>query len=166
LSDKVDLFWELGVGRVRVQGRPLVPTNLRLVLPIALVQRSDELLERAQFGRLANARSLILETLWKTFVILAGQGNFIPTCAVSVSVEFDRVTGGLGVVLVLQGFKHVGSIGYQVPWSEKALKFSGKRQIGDKPFREVPAASHSPGKFSLEPIKRNAFEKGKGERDS
>jgi len=136
------------------------------VLPIALIQRSDKLLERTQFGGLANARDLILEMLQKTFVILTGQGNFVPTCAVSMSVEFNHVTGGLGVVLVLQGFKCVSSIGYRVPWSEKVLKFGGKRLIGDKPFREFPAASHSPGEFSLEPIKRNAFKKGKGESDS
>ena len=123
------------------------------------------LFRSAQFGRLANVCDLILETLRETFVILAGQGNFVPTCAVSVSVEFDHVMGGFGVVLVLQGFKRVGSISYQVLWSEKALKFGGKRQIGDKPFREIPAASHSPGEFSLEPIKRNTFKKGKGESD-
>jgi len=82
----------LGVGRVRVRGCPLVPTNLGLALPIALIQRSDELLERAQFGGLANACDLILETLQETFVILAGQGNFVPTCVVSMSVEFDRIT--------------------------------------------------------------------------
>jgi len=83
-----------------------------------------------------------------------------------MSVEFDRVMGGLGVVLELQGFKHIGSIGYQVLWSEKALKFSSKRRIGDKPFWEIPAASHSLDEFSLEPIKRNTFKKGKGESDS
>jgi len=67
----------LGVGRVHIQGRPLVPTNLRLALPIALIQRSNKLLERAQFSGLANVRDLILETLWETFVILAGQRNFV-----------------------------------------------------------------------------------------
>ena len=67
----------LGVGRIHVQGRPLVPTNLGLALPIALIQHSNKLLERAQFGGLANVCDLILETLWETFIILAGQGNFV-----------------------------------------------------------------------------------------
>ena len=130
-----------------------------------VVLLSDELLERAQFSGLVNACDLIFETLRETFVILAGQGNFVPTCVVSVSVEFDRVTGGLCVVLVLLGFKRVSSVSYWVPWSEKALKFGGEHWIGDKPFREIPAAIHSLGEFSLEPIKQNTFKKGKGESD-
>jgi hypothetical protein len=137
-----------------------------LTFPIALIQSSDELLERTQLGGLTYARYLVLEAVRETFVVLAGQGYVIPAGTVRVPVEIDRITSSLGRILVPEDFQSVGSICYRVPGSKKTLEVGNERRIGSEPVREIPAGSHRAAKLPLEPIERDALEVGEGKSNS
>jgi len=69
----------------------LVPIDLRLVLPIALIKSSDKVLQCLQGGGFSNAGDLVLQLIQEIFVKLAGERLLVPTGLPSVAVKVDSI---------------------------------------------------------------------------
>ena len=51
---------------------PVVAGNLRLTFPVALVESGDQVLQGVEVSGLADTSDLVLETVRKTLIVLAG----------------------------------------------------------------------------------------------
>ena len=69
--------------------------NFGLVLPVALIEDLDLVLQEDQYRWLTNPGKFILEPIWEAFVELLIQHTVIPTRPRSVTVEIKGVLDSL-----------------------------------------------------------------------
>ena len=82
----------VGGSGIGVGGRGfLVPIDLRLVLPIALIKSSNKVLQCLQGSGFSNAGNLVLQPIRKIFVKLVGERLLVPTGLPSVAVKVDSL---------------------------------------------------------------------------
>jgi len=99
LLEAVDLFAEVELELDIIGSRGfLVPIDLRLALPIALIKSHDKVLQCLQGGGFSDAGDLVLQLIREIFVKLAGKRLLIPTGLPSVAVKVNSILCRSGIL--------------------------------------------------------------------
>jgi hypothetical protein len=100
-----------------------VITELRLAFPIPLVKGIGKVLKTSQTSRLAYSGNVILESIRKAPIVVAGQGRLVPSSPAGMAVEFEGVAGSSSGILVLEGFERFDRVIDRIVRPKKAAEF-------------------------------------------
>lgn len=93
-----------------------------LSFPVPLIKGIDKVLEISQAGRLANPGNLILEPIRQALVIVAGQGELVPSSAAGVAVEFESILDRFHGIIIAEGLESRHGIADWILRPEKAAE--------------------------------------------